>query len=349
MQVHALFIHHRQQDIDRIPRCRKAYNYTTPKSFLELIYLYKSMLAKKRVLSTQAIDRLENGLNKLQKTAKDVDALQEMLKIKSVEVDEKKQAANELMEKVGAEKAKVGAEADKAQIEAEKCAVIAERCGIQERDCLADLAKAEPAVKAAEEALDTLNKKDLGELKSLAKPPAGIDDVTGAILAMRGEKDRSWNAAKAMMKDVNGFIQELKGMKQIIDTGNMKAKDVDGSRPYLALEHFTAEVMKKKSNAAAGLCVFVLNIVMYYDIVTTVEPKRNALRLAQEELETAQTKLAEINAFVGDLQAKLAKLESEFNAVVEEKNRVVAEADKLQAKLDLATRLMNALGSDNDR
>jgi dynein heavy chain len=34
---------------------------------------------------------------------------------------------------------------------------------------------------------------------------------------------------------------------------------------------------------------------------------------------------------------------------VEEKNRVVAEADKLQANLDLATRLMNAVGSENDR
>lgn len=30
----------------------------------------------------------------------------------------------------------------------------------------------------AEAALDTLNKKDLGEAKSLKKPPQGVDDIT---------------------------------------------------------------------------------------------------------------------------------------------------------------------------
>jgi dynein heavy chain, axonemal len=327
----------------------RRYNYTTPKSFLELIYLYKNMLASKRAVLFKQIDRLESGLTKLQKTAADVNILEEELKIKAVEVAKAKEAADELMEKVGAEKAKVGEEARKAGIEAEVCAGIAERAGIQQRDCEADLAKAEPAVKAAEAALDTLNKKDLGELKSLGKPPAGVDDITAAILAMRGEKDRTWNAAKVMMKDVNGFIVELKAVKKQIDDGVVKMKDVDACRPYLALEHFTAEAMERKSKAAAGLCVFVLNIVMYFDVVISVEPKRESLRIALSELEAANTKLAETNAFVADLNATLAKLEAEFNVVVDEKNRVVAEAAKLQSKLDMAQRLMNALGSEGDR
>lgn len=37
----------------------RRYNYTTPKSFLELIKLYKSILAKKRAQQNEAIDRLE--------------------------------------------------------------------------------------------------------------------------------------------------------------------------------------------------------------------------------------------------------------------------------------------------
>jgi hypothetical protein len=39
--------------------------------------------------------------------------------------------------------------------------------------CEADLAAAEPLLAQAEAALDTLNKKDLGETKSLKKPPPG--------------------------------------------------------------------------------------------------------------------------------------------------------------------------------
>lgn len=204
----------------------------------------------------------------------------------------------------------------------------------------------------AEAALDTLNKKDLGELKSLAKPPAGVDDVTAAVLALRGEgpKNRDWAAAKNMMKDVNKFIEDLKGMKAIIDSSQLPAKSVDGARPYLALEHvMNIDIMKKKSNAAAGLCEFLLNIVMYYDIVVTVEPKRNALKQAQDELAAANTKLEEVNAYVADLEAKLAVLVEENDRVTAEKNRVVAEGDRLTNKLGLAQRLMAALGSEQER
>ena len=55
-------------------------------------------------------------------------------------------------------------------------------------------------------------------------------------------------------------------------------------RPYLLLEHFNFETIKGKNSAAAGLCNWVVNIVIYRDIVVTVEPKRIALAKATDEL-----------------------------------------------------------------
>jgi hypothetical protein len=40
----------------------RRYNYTTPKTFLELIKLYKNVLLRKRKQTQDNIDRLENGL-----------------------------------------------------------------------------------------------------------------------------------------------------------------------------------------------------------------------------------------------------------------------------------------------
>ena len=37
------------------------------------------------------------------------------------------------------------------------------------------------------------------------------------------------------------------------------------------LPHFNPEVIMSKNKAAAGLCSFVLNIVMYYEVVVTGE------------------------------------------------------------------------------
>lgn len=52
----------------------KHFNYTTPKSFLELLKLYSNLLATKRKELTQKIERLENGLQKLLTTASQVTA-----------------------------------------------------------------------------------------------------------------------------------------------------------------------------------------------------------------------------------------------------------------------------------
>lgn len=52
----------------------RRYNYTTPKTFLEQIKLYQNLLSKKRSELIAKIERLENGLTKLQSTASQVPA-----------------------------------------------------------------------------------------------------------------------------------------------------------------------------------------------------------------------------------------------------------------------------------
>lgn len=54
--------------------------------------------------------------------------------------------------------------------------------------------------------------------------------------------------------------------------------------------------MASKSNAAAGLCSWVLNIVKFYEVYCEVEPKRQALSKANAELAAAQEKLAVIKS-----------------------------------------------------
>lgn len=49
---------------------------------------------------------------------------------------------------------------------------------------IGDLAIAKPAMDAANDAVNCLDKASLTELKSFAKPPAGVDKVTTALLIM---------------------------------------------------------------------------------------------------------------------------------------------------------------------
>ena len=165
------------------------------------------MLSKKHADLISMMERLEGGLEKLKSTAAQVDDLKEKLKAQEVELKQKNDDADALIEKVGVEQEKVGAEKAIADEEEKKVAKINTDVSKKQRDCETDLAKAEPALKAAEAALNTLNKANLTELKSFGKPPPAVVNVTAAVLVLcapsnKIPKDRNWNASKLMMAKV---------------------------------------------------------------------------------------------------------------------------------------------------
>ena len=102
----------------------RRYVYTTPKSFLELIKLFKVMFGKKFGELETGKETYETGVIKLTETGEIVDKLKDELMIFAVEVEAKKKSADEQAEIVGGEKVKVEAENDKAEIEADICGKI---------------------------------------------------------------------------------------------------------------------------------------------------------------------------------------------------------------------------------
>lgn len=82
-------------------------------------------------------------------------------------------------------------------------------------------------------------------MKSLKKPPAGVDDVTAVVLILLegNPKDKSWAAAMRCMNNVDKFLERLKGFKPLIDAGEVPAKSFEAVRSYLELPHFNRWVV----------------------------------------------------------------------------------------------------------
>eukprot|EP00961_Rhodomonas_salina_P117271 1578502-Rhodomonas_salina.1 len=165
----------------------RRYNHTTPKSFLELISLYASLLDSEGKKLQDKISRLKRGMEKLSQTSLGVSELELELQNKSIEVDEKRLLAETLLDNMSTDKVRMQEAKLLVDLEAAKCEELAVVCEEQEKVCSEELELALPTVRAAEAALDTVTKKDLVELKSMPKPPQGVEDVTAAILALRGE------------------------------------------------------------------------------------------------------------------------------------------------------------------
>lgn len=107
--------------------------------------------------------------------------------------------------------------------------------------------------------------------------------------------------------------------------------------------------MLTKSTAAAGICDWIINITMYYDVVVSVEPKKIAVAEAQAQLAAANAKKEEMETLVADLTEKLNKLMKEFKVAMDAKEAAEAEAARCASRLDLANRLVTALGSESER
>ncbi|XP_032136134.1 dynein heavy chain 9, axonemal isoform X1 [Sapajus apella] len=326
------------------------YNYTTPKSFLEFIRLYQSLLHRHRKELKCKTERLENGLLKLHSTSTQVDDLKAKLAAQELELKQKNEDADKLIQVVGVETDKVSKEKVMADGEEQKVALIMLEVKQKQKDCEEDLAKAEPALTAAQEALNTLNKTNLTELKSFGSPPLAVSNVSAAVMVLmapggRVPKDRSWKAAKVTMAKVDGFLDSLINFnKENIHENCLKA-----IRPYLQNPEFNPEFVATKSYAAAGLCSWVINIVRFYEVFCDVEPKRQALSKATADLAAAQEKLATIKTKIAHLNENLAKLTAKFEKATADKLKCQQEAEVTAGTISLANRLVGGLTSENVR
>ncbi|NXS34473.1 DYH17 protein, partial [Pomatostomus ruficeps] len=328
----------------------RRYNYTTPKTFLEQIKLYQNLLASKRSKLSANIERLEKGLMKLQSTASQVDDLKAMLAVQEMELKQKNEDTDKLIHVVGVETEKVSKEKAIADEEELKVEAINKMVAEKQQACASELAEAEVVLSAAREALDTLNKYNLTELKSFGAPPPEVVNVMAAVLILTAEngkipKDKSWTAAKVKIGKTDTFLASLKSY----DGENIPEPCLKAFEPYRSDPGFNPEFIKSKSTAAAGLCSWCLNMVRFYEVHCTVKPKRQAVADADAELAEAQQRLSRIKSKIATLNANLATLTAQFEKATAEKIKCQQEADETNKVITLANRLVGGLASENVR
>lgn len=122
-----------------------------------------------------------------------------------------------------------------------------------------------------------------------------------------------------MMKDPNKFMENLNAYKAIIDEMRIPASNFAAIQSILAEETFTPENMASKSEAAAGVCNWIININLYYDVVVNTEPKRLAVEKAKVDLAEATEIKQTMEALVADLQAKLDVLMKAYQDAMDKK------------------------------
>ncbi|XP_072318696.1 dynein axonemal heavy chain 6 [Eucyclogobius newberryi] len=317
--------------------------YTTPTSYLELINLYLSMLGEKKKQLVTARDRVKNGLTKLLETNElvdkmkvDLSALEPVLQQKSIDVDALMKTLFVDQEKADKVRKVVKEDEALALAQAEETQAIAD-------DAQRDLDEALPALEGANQALNSLDKADISELKVFSKPPDLVMTVMESICILLNSKT-DWLSAKQVLGDSN-FLKRLTDY----DKENIKPQIIQKLQKYINNPDFVPEKVEKCSKACKSMCMWVRAMDLYSRVLKEVGPKREKKEKAEKELAVTKATLMEKQEKLMEVENKIRVLQEQFESSEKEKNDLVSTMALTETRLNRAGKLTSALGDEQVR
>ncbi|KAM8794253.1 dynein axonemal heavy chain 2 [Eudromia elegans] len=319
------------------------HSYVLPRSFLQLVGTYGSLLAEKRAALGRAAGRLRGGLARLEETRAKADAM-------SVELAQARHMVAQFQRECQDYLAVIGRETAEADEQQKAVAANSEKIGEEEQRCRAlaeeaqrDLDEAMPALEEAMRALESLNKKDLTEIKSYGRPPGLVETVLQAVMILRGSEP-TWAEAKRQLGEPN-FIKQLLNL----DRDNIPERVLRRVGAYCAQPDFQPEVVGRVARAACSLCMWVRAMETYGRVHRVVEPKRVRVAAAMAQLAEKQAAQAEAQEKLREVAERLARLRREYGEKQAQQEELGRRAQDTEARLERAARLGRGLAGERAR
>ncbi|KAI4536193.1 hypothetical protein MG293_013585 [Ovis ammon polii] len=331
-----------KQFLQKLRRC----NYVTPKNYLDFINTYSKLLDEKTQYNIAQCKRLEGGLDKLKEATIQLDELNQKLAEQKIVLAEKSAACEALLEEIATNTA-IGKSEEKKKLAEEKAMEIEEQnkiIAVEKTEAETALAEVMPILEAAKLELQKLDKSDVTEIRSFAKPPKQVQTVCECILIMKGYKELNWKTAKGMMSDPN-FLRSL----MEIDFDSITQSQVKNIRGLLKTLNTTTEEMEAVSKAGLGMLKFVEAVMGYCDVFKEIKPKRDKVARLERNFYLTKRELEKIQNELAAIQRELEALGAKYEAAILEKQKLQEEAEIMERRLIAADKLISGLGSENVR
>lgn len=320
--------------------------YVTPKSYIDYVNGFSSLLTSKRAEFSNQIMKLEKGLNKLTEAHESVEDLKTKMEKKRFDVQNKKKEVESVMAVIVQQSKE--AENRQGKIEERSKDITAKK-----NECDKILKETEDKIKDASkpmekcmEMIKNLTNRDMAVIKSIASknnPDARILNILGAIMIIIGEESSDQNTIKSKLTDT-GFLS------MVVNADFDKIRD----RKILKINNFTKKKemdrdhMKNFNPEAELFWEYVLNVERYARTNCEVDPlRKDAARMradsikAEEELKVSKETLEILTAEITEKRKELEKYNEEYE---DYKNQFA----KLEERLEKAERLYSLLSSSQE-
>ncbi|NXR16043.1 DYH1 protein, partial [Semnornis frantzii] len=317
-------------------------NYVTPKSYLEFLSSFHSLIGKKKQELITAKNRMKGGLDKLLQTADYVARMQEELESARPLLAQAAKDTVATMEQLQVDTAVAEETKRHVQDEEMKAKAKAQAAQTIADDAQKDLAEALPALDAAVASLRKLNKNDVTEVRAMQRPPVGVKMVIEAVCIMKeikpkkvpgvklGSKvDDYWEPGRALLQDPGKFLDSL--FKY--DKDNIADSVIRAIQPYIDSKEFQPAAIAKVSKACTSICQWVRAMHKYHFVAKAVKPKQQALQEAEEDLHATQQILEEAKERLREVEDRIAILQAKYNTCIAKKEELEMKCEQCQQRL----------------
>uniref|UniRef100_A0A8C0GMH1 Dynein cytoplasmic 1 heavy chain 1 n=1 Tax=Chelonoidis abingdonii TaxID=106734 RepID=A0A8C0GMH1_CHEAB len=300
---------------------------------------------KKRSELEEQQMHLNVGLRKIKETVDQVEELRRDLRIKSQELEVKNAAANDKLKKMvkdqqEAEKKKVMSQDIQEQLHKQQAVIADKQMSVKE-----DLDKVEPAVIEAQNAVKSIKKQHLVEVRSMANPPAAVKLALESICLLLGESTTDWKQIRSIIMREN-FIPTIVNFsaEEISDSIREKMK-----KNYMSNPSYNYEIVNRASLACGPMVKWAIAQLNYADMLKRVEPLRNELQKLEDDAKDNQQKANEVEQMIRDLEASIARYKEEYAVLISEAQAIKADLAAVEAKVNRSTALLKSLSAERER
>lgn len=160
---------------------------------------------------------------------------------------------------------------------------------------------AQPALLAAEKAVNELSKDDITELKKTSSPNSAVKLALECTLAYLGNMGKfDWPKTQKILAQMN-FLDQLKQYNK----DEIAPKILQRVRVLTAKPEFDIPTMTKSSKAAGGLAKWCVSLKVYSDALTEIKPLREKQEKMMQQFAESQAAIASKEAEVKAIQTKL--------------------------------------------
>jgi dynein heavy chain 1, cytosolic len=241
-------------------------------------------------------------------------------------------------------------EAEKRKEEAERISAEVEK---QEREinqrkeeAQRDLDEAEPALKNAQASVRGIKKRDLDEVRNLARPPNNVKLTLECVAIMLGETKVEWT-------DVRKLLSKTDFIPSIIefDADKLSTKQINlVNEKYLdGNSDLTEDSVTRSSKACGPLYKWAESMVKYSTIYNNIQPLREEVEQLEGEAKVVKDEKEKLEAEVSRLETSIAKYKVDYATLIRDVEALKGEMAAVTTKIDRAESLLNSLGHESER